>query len=132
MWLKNWYHAQHISQTVHLQPLAHSGIDSSDLQGTTGKELLQLDTQMLLDIGIQNPLHRLQLINRRQESAAAESSKAKAPSTHIRVAFNCFIASPSLLQGHIVILSSLVIICICRPNLFCIVGLAADYWQQGG
>ena len=36
-------------------------------QGTTGRDLLQLDAQLLEDIGIINPLHRLQLINRRDE-----------------------------------------------------------------
>lgn len=59
------------------------------MQGTTGKELLQLDTQMLLDIGMKNPLHRMQLINRREETAAALSSgKAKGAPNHTRASFS--------------------------------------------
>ena len=37
------------------------------MQGTTGKDLLLLTPELLLEIDISNPLHRIQLINRRDE-----------------------------------------------------------------
>ena len=49
------------------------------LQGTTGRELLQLTDALLEQVGVKNPLHRLQLLGRRddvvmQQKAAAEAA----------------------------------------------------------
>ena len=37
------------------------------MQGTTGKELMKLTDDILTQIGIKNPLHRMQLINTRDD-----------------------------------------------------------------
>lgn len=44
------------------------------LQGTTGKELVALTDELLQSIDISNPLHRLQLLNRRDELMAQKCS----------------------------------------------------------
>ena len=41
-------------------------------QGTTGKELLCLDDEMLAEVGVSSRLHRKQLLNRRDELVEAE------------------------------------------------------------
>lgn len=48
----------------------------SELQGTTGKELMQLDDEILAQIGIKNPLHRMQLINARNDLLAQQDQSS--------------------------------------------------------
>ncbi len=42
------------------------------VQGTTGKELMKLTDDILAQIGIKNPLHRMQLINTRDDLIAQQ------------------------------------------------------------
>ena len=44
----------------------------STVQGTTGKELMKLTDDILAQIGIKNPLHRMQLINTRDDLIAQQ------------------------------------------------------------
>lgn len=44
----------------------------STVQGTTGKELMKLTDDILTQIGIKNPLHRMQLINTRDDLIAQQ------------------------------------------------------------
>lgn len=46
------------------------------LQGTTGKELLKLTDDILAQIGVKNPLHRMQLINTRDDLLAEQEQDA--------------------------------------------------------
>ena len=46
------------------------------MQGTTGKELLKLDDDILAQIGIKNPLHRMQLINLRNDLLTQQEQDA--------------------------------------------------------
>ena len=51
------------------------------MQGTTGKELMKLTEDILTQIGIKNPLHRMQLINTRNDLIAQqEQDTAVSPS----------------------------------------------------
>lgn len=46
------------------------------LKGTTGKELMRLTDDILTQIGIKNPLHRMQLINTRDDILAQQEQDA--------------------------------------------------------
>ena len=49
------------------------------VQGTTGKELVCFSNELLVDVGICNPLHRMQLLNRRDEVLQKENSSGFIP-----------------------------------------------------
>ena len=52
------------------------------VQGTTGKDLVKLSEEILAQIGIKNPLHRMQLINTRDDLLAQQeqSNACSSPS----------------------------------------------------
>ena len=55
-----------------------------NVQGTTGKELMKLTEDILTQIGIKNPLHRMQLINTRNDLIAQqEQDTAVSPSVQL-------------------------------------------------
>lgn len=53
-------------------PLSGSSRPIQVLQGTTGKELMKLTDDILTQIGIKNPLHRMQLVNTRDDLLAQQ------------------------------------------------------------
>ena len=70
------------SASLHSPYLTHA-------QGTTGKELMKLTDDILIQIGIKNPLHRMQLINTRDDLLAQqEQDTAVSPSVQLTPAQN--------------------------------------------
>ena len=59
------------------------------LQGTTGKELMKLTDDILAQIGIKNPLHRMQLINTRDDLLAQQDQDAGVLSPATQLAGSC-------------------------------------------